>query len=498
MRADSSRPDRWHVTFRTFASLSLANAGGAVLVFVYLTMLAPEYGDEPRTTNLGLSVATFVAYWLVILPIGYVAGRRLLWSATCWLDEHRPPTEEERRDTLRTPWRFLGLVLAFWLGAPVVFGSLNLVVLGNPWSIVVRNTIGTLLGALTTGALTFLLVERALRPVVALALHGTPPPGTRALGIRPRLIVSWALGSGIPFVAIAMTVSHTHGADVRLAVAFLACAGMVGGGLVLFAAADSVSTPLEHLRGAVRQVEQGDLEVEVTVDDGGEVGRLQAGFNAMVTGLRERQQLRDLFGRYVGVDVARQALLQTGLGGEQRVASALFVDLVGSTGLAERRPPSEVVRTLNAMFDAVVDVVGKEGGWVNKFEGDGALCVFGAPVAQADHAARALRAARQLRRCLVALRVEHPSLDAGIGVSSGTVVAGNVGAEARYEYTVIGDPVNEAARLTELAKQRPGRVLAAEGAVHLAGEEAQCWVSVGSFELRGRAVPTRAYEPRSS
>jgi adenylate cyclase len=497
VNGDGSRPDPWRVTVQAFVSLSLANATGAVLVFVYLTMLAPDFG-EADNSNLGLSVATFVAYWLVILPVGYVAGRRLLRSATQWLAEGRPPTPLERRATLRTPWRFLRLVLAFWLLAPVVFGSLNLFVLGNPGWIVVRNTIGTVLGALTTGAMTFLLVERTLRPVVALALQGGPPPGTRALGIRPRLLISWALGSGIPFAAIAMTVAHTHGADVRLAVAFLACAGLVGGGLVLFAAADSVSLPLEHLRTAVRQVEEGDFDVEVTVDDGGEVGRLQAAFNAMVIGLRERQQLRDLFGRYVGVDVARQALSQTGLGGEQRVASALFVDLVGSTGLAEHRPPREVVRTLNAMFEAVVEVVGAEGGWVNKFEGDGALCVFGAPVDQADHAARALRAARRLHRCLVALRADHPALDAGIGVSSGTVVAGNVGAEERYEYTVIGDPVNEAARLTELAKQRPSRVLAAEAAVHLAGEEAQCWASIGAFELRGRAMPTRAYEPRPS
>jgi adenylate cyclase len=494
VNGDGSRPDPWRVTLETFAGLSVANAGGAVTVFVYLTLLAPEDRNE---SNIGLSVATFVAYWLVILPIGFVVGRRMLHPTLAWVRDARTPTLEERRATLRLPWRFLRFVLVFWLIAPVPFGALNLFVLDNPGSLVVRNTVGTLLGALATGALTFLIVERTMRPVVALALRGAAPSG-RVLGIRPRLLISWALGSGIPFLAIFMTVGRTHGDDIRVAVGFLAATGLVGGGLVLFAAADSVSLPLEHLRGAVRQVEEGDLAVEVTVDDGGEVGRLQAAFNAMVAGLRERQQLRDLFGRHVGVEVARQALSQTGLGGEQRVASTLFVDLVGSTGLAERRPPAEVVRTLNAMFDAVVDVVGKEGGWVNKFEGDGALCVFGAPVAQPDHAARALRAARQLHCCLVVLRAEHPSLDAGIGVSSGTVVAGNVGAEARYEYTVIGDPVNEAARLTELAKQRPARVVAAEAAMRMAGDEARAWVPVGSFELRGRAVPTRAYEPLPS
>jgi adenylate cyclase len=222
---------------------------------------------------------------------------------------------------------------------------------------------------------------------------------------------------------------------------------------------------------------------------------LQAGLNRMVAGLRERQRLRDLFGRHVGVQVARQALERTGLGGEQRQASALFVDLIGSTALASRRPAHEVVATLNALFDAVVEAVGAEGGWVNKFEGDGALCVFGAPTDQPDHAAQALRSARALHVRLLELRTQYPSLDAGIGVSSGVVVAGNVGAEERYEYTVIGDPVNEAARLVEEAKLQPTRVLASQASVEAASDEGRSWSKVGELMLRGRSAPSCAYVP---
>src|SRR5206468_1783520 len=180
----------------------------------------------------------------------------------------------------------------------------------------------------------------------------------------------------------------------------------------------------------------------VPVDDDGELGLLQAGFNHMASGLRERERLRELFGGYVGEEVARRALESGSLEGEERDVSVLFVDVVGSTALAERRPPVEVVALLNRFFDAVVRVVDDEDGWVDKFEGDAALCVFGAPMEQLDHAARALRAAIGLRNALRSVE----GLDAGIGVSSGIAVAGNVGSARRYEYTVIGDPVNEAAR----------------------------------------------------
>src|SRR5690606_4018523 len=127
--------------------------------------------------------------------------------------------------------------------------------------------------------------------------------------------------------------------------------------------------------------------------------------------------------------------------------------------------------------------------------GDGGLCVFGAPADQPDHAARALRAARRLHSELDELRFAHPGLDAAIGVSSGTVVAGNVGTESRYEYTIIGAPVNEAARLTDLAKERESRVLASAAAVDRAGSEAERWRGLGTVALRGKARPTGIFEP---
>jgi len=214
----------------------------------------------------------------------------------------------------------------------------------------------------------------------------------------------------------------------------------------------------------------------------------------MVAGLRDRERLRDLYARQVGADVAREALERGwSLGGQTREISALFVDVVGSTALAQREPPQRVVELLNEFFAAVVHVVDEHGGQINKFEGDAALCVFGAPIAQAEHEARALATARGLRARLSTL---GGGVDAAIGVASGFAVAGYVGAETRFEYTILGDPVNEAARLTELAERRPERLLASAVTVGRAGAlESARWSVDGEVVLRGRSSPTRLAVP---
>jgi adenylate cyclase len=171
--------------------------------------------------------------------------------------------------------------------------------------------------------------------------------------------------------------------------------------------------------------------------------------------------------------------------GRNRVAAANLV------GAALVLAYFEVVTVLNQFFDAVSTAIDAEDGWINKFEGDAALCVFGAPVEQVDHAARALRSGVALRNALRSLE----GLDAGIGVSSGIAVAGNVGSKRRYEYTVVGDPVNEAARLTDLAKTHPGRIVVSDRTVDAAGASGDGWRPGECVTLRGRTQPTQTFVP---
>jgi adenylate cyclase len=489
----------WRRTVRrlTWAAV-LANTLGAILVFLLLAFLVP-LGPTPHDRDLLLNGIVGAVYLPLVLVIGNMWARRRGAGLQDWLAEGRPPTAQERALVLSQPSRFVAISGFFWVLAAVLFTAINVPKTG--WDALVVGG-GMLLGGETTCAVGYLLIERLLRPITALALAGSPPPGRCRQGVALRLTMTWSLGTGIPLLGILVVSSadlFNPSGDRALmagAIAFLAGIGLLVGSFAISVAARSVADPITAVRRAMARVEEGDYDAEVPVDASNEVGLLVSGFNSMAAGLRERERMRDLFGRHVGREVAQAALERDGdveLGGELREVAIVFVDVIGSTNLAIRRPPHEVVALLNRFFSIVVEEVERECGWVNKFEGDAALCVFGAPTARPDAAGDALRAARNLNQRLVR---ELDGATAGIGVSAGPAVAGNVGTEERFEYTVIGDPVNEAARLCELAKRRSEQVLASEAVLRRAeSDEAERWELRDSVVLRGREQETRVAAP---
>jgi adenylate cyclase len=347
----------------------------------------------------------------------------------------------------------------------------------------------------------YLFTEFALRPIAAQALQAGPPPKRLATGIMGRTMAVWALGSGVPVLGIllaalfALTMKNLTPTEFAFAVVILAVFALVFGFILMLIVSWLTASPIRILRRALNQVEQGDLDTNLVVFDGTELGQLQRGFNSMVHGLRERERVRDLFGRHVGREVAALAEQeQPELGGEERYAAVIFVDVIGSTQLVSSRPAVEVVALLNRFFAVIVEEVDRHHGMVNKFEGDAVLAVFGAPVSLPSPDGDALAAARAIAN---RMRGEVPELQAGIGVAAGMVVAGNVGAQQRFEYTVIGGPVNEAARLCELSKSVPDHLVAASGMLSKAGKaEAAQWVLGDTVTLRGMSAPTQLALPR--
>ncbi len=478
----------------TFFSIG-TNIIGASVVFVLSVFVLP---GPPANHALDLVRAIgFPVYFLFALVVGAIWSTRYALRVTHWVLEDRPATRKEQIATLQLPLRLTMIEVFLWLLATVIFSVLALIYQPDN---VLRILITTFDGGVVTCAASYLLTEFALRPIAARALADqAPPKRLLAAGLKARTVFFWAVGSGVPVVGLMLTavlaLIEKDVSATRLSVIILALGTVVliCGWLLTALSARSVVAPVRSVRNALKLIGEGELNVGIPVFDGTELGSLQAGFNQMAAGLRERERIRDLFGRYVGPDVVREALASDSLGGEERFVAVLFVDLVGSTELAAERPPAEVVQLLNRFFEIVVDEVDRQGGFVNKFAGDAVLAVFGAPAELPDPAGSALQTGRELARRLAD---ELPEATAGIGVTAGTVVAGTIGDIRRHEYTVIGDPVNEAARLTELAKSVPGGLVASMTAVtEAAPAEAGRWKAGDEVTVRGRTRPTQLAIP---
>jgi adenylate cyclase len=494
----SESPRRRRIRIQTILTVFVVafNLVGVAVALLVVTVAIPTPSvvtDAP----LWLTFAVLPTYVAIALVVGAYWITRRTVAALRWAIEERKPTAADERNTFLAPSRVAVILLILWGVGTALFTTLY--GLANkmfiPKSLFSLSFCGILVATNC-----YLFTEFALRPVAAQALEAGPPPRRLAPGIMGRTMTVWMLGSGLPVVGIALTaffalvLRNLTETQVEVAVLIISTATLIFGFILMWLLSWLTATPVRVVRAALRRVEQGDLQVDLVVFDGTELGELQRGFNAMVAGLRERERVRDLFGRHVGREVAAAAERERPkLGGEERHVAVVFVDIVGSTQLVTSRPAAEVVDMLNRFFAVIVDEVDRHRGLVNKFEGDAVLVIFGAP----NHIDRpedaALGAARAIARRLTS---EVPDCPAGIGVAAGEVVAGNVGAKERFEYTVIGEPVNEAARLCELAKDEPGRLMASSDTVNAASEsERDRWSLGETVTLRGHGQPTRLAAP---
>jgi adenylate cyclase len=256
----------------------------------------------------------------------------------------------------------------------------------------------------------------------------------------------------------------------------------------------SILRPVDDLLRATEAVKRGDLEARVPVVSGDEMGALAGSFNEMMQGLSERERLQTAFGHYVDPAVAERVLEEGELlEGQEREVTVMFVDVRDFTARAERSSARETVAFLNEFFDVVVPRVLEHGGHANKFLGDGVLAVFGAPERMPDHASRAVSAAREI----VAAVEERfgGEVEVGIGLSSGPVVVGSIGGGGRLEFSVIGDPVNVAARVQEMTRETGDAILLAEATRTLLGESDSGAEPRGRAGLRGITEPVALYAP---
>jgi adenylate cyclase len=445
------------------AAVIIANAAGAVVVFAFAVWVIPTDVDRSGGVVLVNLVAAGV-YVLVSMVIGTTWATRSFASTRAFLREERKPDQREQRVVLRGPFR-LGLIAAvLWAVAVPVFAGLNA---AFDMELLLPVGLTVALGGITTSAIVYLLAERILRAITARALAADPPDRPLVPGVIFRSLLAWALGAGVAifgllmialFAAVERDITRT---DLTVAIFGLGGLSLVIGLLATVLAARAASDPIVSVRDAMSEVERGDLDVDVPVYDGSEVGLLQAGFNRMVDGLRDRQRLREAFGTYVDHEVAERILEEgVSLEGEEVDVTALFLDVRDFTGFAERSDARAVVQALNGLYEKAVPIVHEHGGHIDKFVGDGLLAVFGAPRRDEEHADHALDAA-----CEIAAAVRDSDdldLEIGIGLNSGPVVAGNVGGGGRLEFSVMGDAVNVAARIEAATRETGDTVLLSE------------------------------------
>ncbi len=494
--SESPRRRRIRIQVILTVLVAVVNLIGIGVGVLLVTVAIPEpsiFDDAPLWVTFGAAPA----YIALAVAVGTYWITRRTVLALRWATEGRKPSRVDERNTFLAPWRLATVDLILWgLGTALLttlYGLANTMFI--PRFLFAVGICGVLVATAS-----YLLTEFALRPFAAQALEAGPPPQRLTAGIMGRTMMVWFLGSGVPVIGIALlamfqilmrNLSETQFAVGVLIVSF---ATLIFGCLLMWILAWLTATPVRVVRAALRRVEQGNLRGDLVVFDGTELGELQRGFNAMVDGLRERERVRDLFGRHVGREVALAAERERPkLGGEERHVAVVFIDIVDSTQLVSSQPPTEVVALLNRFFAIVVEEVDNHSGLVNKFEGDASLAIFGAPNHLDSPEDEALAAARTIADRLAS---EMCELDAGIGVAAGQVIAGNVGAKERFEYTVIGEPVNEAARLCELAKSHPGKLLATADTLEGASETERARWSLGeTVTLRGHERLTRLASP---
>ena len=478
--------------------LGSANLVGIGVVLLLIIVAIPE-PDVLAPGARWVSMVVAPIYIGTALVVGWIWATRRIVEDLRWAIEEKHPTADDQRNTFLAPWRLTVSPIVLWAVATILFATLY----GRVNSDYIPKIVfGIGFSGIVVSASCYFLAEFALRPVAAQALEAGRPPRRLAPGVMGRAVASWLLGSGVPVVGIAVAAVVTLSlrnmtlTQFGLAVLFLAVTAFLFGFFLILVAAWLTATPVRVVRAALQRVAEGDLSCQLQVFDGTELGELQRGFNAMVEGLRQRERIRDLFG-HVGRDVAAAAEDQEiELGGEERHVAVLFVDIIGSTKLVSGRAPADVVELLNRFFTVIIDEVNARKGLVNKFEGDATLAIFGAPVRARSPETDALAAARVIARRLTD---QVPECPAGMGIAAGTVVAGNVGAYERFEYTVIGEPVNEAARLCELAKSTAPRVLASASAVQASDpDEQECWEFGEDTVLRGRDEPTQLASPKEA
>ena len=369
-----------------------------------------------------------------------------------------------------------------------------------------------LFSGMTAWTLSYLAIEILNRTILLPKVFPEGHISRNGFSFRPsfkHLMLFCFIVSSVFPVAILLSsyisVQINNGLEIHGGVIFVSILLMLISFIITHGLSRLILNPLKNLTEASKRIQNGDYKSRVGIVTSDELGALADSFNDMADSLAEKEFMRDTFGKIVDPEVRDYLMSGSGkeslgaaLGGETREVTVLFCDIRSFTAMSEKMEASEVVQLLNKYFTALGKCIAAHHGIINKYIGDAIMAIFGAPVKSENSARDAFLAALDMRKALVEVNEGFkkeglPEVHFGIGIHTGPVFAGTIGAENRMEYTVIGDTVNTASRLESLCKTYTKDLILSEASAEKLGKEDSKLSFVAEAEIRGKSQPMKLY-----
>ncbi len=436
-------------------------------------------------TRFGILVSIALLSCTPFFYILFIMLKPISECLKCFKQNQKPCEElfvRARQRLINLPFIMLPLNLLFWIFIPaIVFSGAYAVGRIDSGTAIAFSARSLMVGLISSSIVFFGTEAHARQSLIPLFFPEgllSKIEGTAAISISKRVRAFFRIGSLIPLANIVLTLwilylqadtsvvsvkEYARGVLIFSIVVFVLF--FMGSGVLNRLISRSISLPVKNMLDTIKEIKKGNFDAQVKVVSNDEIGVLGDATNEMIKGLKERELLRDTFGKYVAPEVRDEILSgRIPLDGEVREVTVLFADLRGFTPLTESNDPKLVAQILNKYFEEMGRSIHEHSGLILQFLGDEIYAVFGAPVYQLNHPCLAFDAALSMKKKLIALneyfdRIGWPRLSNGIGIHTGTVVAANIGSPDRLSYLLIGDTVNIASRLQSLTRELNAQII---------------------------------------
>ncbi len=445
----------------------VSNVIGVSIVHVLSLTSSPPSSGETDRTLFAISATIIPVLFFAVMYITFLYERPIRRCLDMLAD--RTPVSEAlltdaRKRLLNEPFVLIIVDMLTWITAAITFSAvfwvfdIEAVPTDRAFSL-------NIITGLITSIVAFFVLEGVLqrRMVPALfpkgGLYATP--GTARIRIRTRLGAMVVVCNVIPFLTVMGSAFNLHRDPARMETFLLisSCVFIATGIWITIVVSSNLSRPLWNIIEVLQEVRKGNFDRKVRVTTNDEIGYAGDVINEMTEGLKERDFIKETFGRYVTQEIRDEILAgRIPLDGQLMEVTVLFADLRNFTPLVESTPPREVVSIINGYFRRMEEAINECHGLVLQYIGDEIEAVFGAPLPRTDHAEMAVRAALEMKKGISDVNAElavlgYQPLFHGIGIHTGEVVAANIGSPTRMSYALVGETVNLASRLQDLNKE---------------------------------------------